>query len=210
MKKKEKVFKVGDKVRVKSCEELEKYCKNEKMSFVYPMFSFAGKEGIIVSDKNGIYCCSFDDRRDLWLPEWLEPVEGPSMCYYKGVPRRGEEIKRELLNMGGCIREGLPEYTYEDANFYYFIDPIDKFIYGVEIHSLTGRILKSTWSEKILPKEEETSDPEKEEKYIIIHEGRCMRRIAHGRKEAEHFKKWILKDKPYAKVDVFKITWVEV
>lgn len=203
------VFKVGDKVRVKSREELKECCEEERLSLVPSMYYFVGKEGIITSDVDGFYKCSFDEAWYYWLPEWLEPVEETSKCYFKGVPGRGEEIKRELLNMGGCIRKGLPEYTYEDANFYYFIDPTDNFIYGVEINSLTGRILKSTWSEIILP-EEKVQQKAEEEKYIIIHEGRCMRRVAHGRKEAEHFKKWILKDKPYAKVELYKIISEEV
>lgn len=199
------VFKVGDKVRVKSSEELEECWDDERMSFVLSMYSFAGKKGIIESDNDGIYRCSFDRGWYNWLPEWLEPVEETSMCYFKGAPGRGEEIKRELLNMGGRIREGMPEYTYEDTNFYYFIDPTDNYICGVEINSLTGRVVQSSWSEIILPEEKVQQKAEEKKLFVLVHDNRCMRRLVNSPEEARHFAEWIQKDKPGTEVLVYEV-----
>lgn len=199
-------FKVGDKVRVKSREELER-AKTEQNLFIITkeMLLFAGLEGEVTKVLPGFCYISVDGLCNVWSMEWLEPVEKTSMCYFKGVPGRGEEIKRELLNMGGCIREGMPEYTYEDANFYYFIDPTDNFINGVEINSLTGRVVQSSWSEIILPEEKVQQKAEEKKQFVLVHDNRCMRRLVNSPEEARHFAEWIQKDKPGTEVFVYEV-----
>lgn len=59
------------------------------------------------------------------------------------------------------------------------------------------------WSDEMLETIEGTGE------YIIIHDGRCMRRVLLSLKEAQHFKRWVKKDKPRAKVEIYELKKVE-
>ena len=98
----------------------------------------------------------------------------------------------------------MPEYTYEDTNFYYFIDPTDNYIYGVEINSLTGRVVQSSWSEIILPEEKEQQKAEEKKLFVLVHDNRCMRRMCRSTEEAGRYAKWIQQDKPGTMVEVYE------
>lgn len=199
-------LKVGDKVRIKSREELEDSRDEDRMTLTSNMFEFAGMVTEVVEVNGECYRLSVDKGWYNWLPEWVEPIEKKHCAVFiKGVPGRGKDVKEALLEAGGKILTGLPAYTFEDAKFLYFIDPKDCFIHGVECDSLTGRVVQSSWSEIILP--EETREPEKEEKklFVLVHDNRCMRRLVNSPEEARHFAEWIQKDKPGTEVFVYEV-----
>lgn len=198
-------LKVGDKVRIKSREELEKLQNRYTPGIVITeeMKSYGGAVGTVEKATSWYCYLSVDGCSNMWLLKWVEPIEKKHCAVFiKGVPGRGKDVKEALLKAGGKILTGLPAYTFEDAKFLYFIEPKDCFIHGVECDSLTGRVVQSSWSEIILPEEKHEDDDEKV--YIVVHDNRCMRRLVHSTEEAERYAKWIQHDKPGTMVEVYE------
>ena len=207
----ERVFKVGDKVRIKSREELRNRKDNPYMGFVDSMYDFAGADAEIIKVTGEIYRLSVDEGWYNWVAEWLEPIEKKHCAVFiKGVPGRGKEVKEALIEAGGVILTGMPAYTFEDANFLYFIEPKDCSIHGVECDSLTGRVVQSSWSEIILPEEKVLQTEEEKKLFVLVHDNRCMRRLVHSAEEAERYAKWIQRDKPGTTVEVYELKLHEI
>lgn len=201
-------LKVGDKVRIKSREELERLKKASKsaIAITSEMLSLAGTVAEVKRATSWYYYLSVDECRNMWLTQWVEPIEKKHCAVFiKGVPGRGKDVKEALLEAGGKILTGLPAYTFEDAKFLYFIDPKDCFIHGVECDSLTGRVVQSSWSEIILPEEKVQQKAEEKKLFVLVHDNRCMRRLVNSPEEARHFAEWIQKDKPGTEVFVYEV-----
>ena len=97
------MFKVGDKVRVKSREELERMKQENRsaVSITSEMLSLAGKEAEVVKAASWYCYLSSDECRNLWLQEWIEPIEKKHCAVFiKGVPGRGKEVKEALVEAG--------------------------------------------------------------------------------------------------------------
>lgn len=206
-------LKVGDKVRIKSREELERLKKTNKsaIAITSEMLSLAGTVAEVKRATSWYYYLSVDGCRNMWLTQWVEPIEKKHCAVFiKGVPGRGKDVEEALLEAGGKILTGLPEYTFEDAKFLYFIEPKDCFIHGVECDSLTGRVVQSSWSEIILPEEKVQQKAEEKKQFVLVHDNRCMRRLVNSPEEARHFAEWIQKDKPGTTVFVYEVKLHEI
>lgn len=201
-------FKVGEKVRIKSREELERLKKANKsgIAITSEMLSLAGTVAEVEKATSWYYYLSADKCCNLWLTEWVEPIEKKHCAVYiKGVPGRGKDVKEALIEAGGEILAGMPAYTFEDARFLYFVEPKHGFIHGVECDSLTGRVVQSSWSEIILPEEKVQQKAEEKKLFVLVHDNRCMRRLVNSPEEAKHFAEWIQKDKPGTEVFVYEV-----
>lgn len=206
-------LKVGDKVRIKSREELEKLQDRNTTGIVITeeMKSYGGSVGTVEKATSWYCYLSVDGCSNMWLLKWVEPIEKKHCAVFiKGVPGRGKDVEEALLEAGGKILTDLPGYTFEDAKFLYFIEPKDCFIHGVECDSLTGRVVQSSWSEIILPEEKEQQKAEEKKQFVLVHDNRCMRRLVNSPEEARHFAEWIQKDKPGTAVFVYEVKLHEI
>ena len=190
-------LKVGDKVRIKSREELEKLQNRNTTGIVITeeMKSYGGSVGTVEKATSWYCYLSVDGCSNMWLLKWVEPIGG---VYIRSVAGRGEDIKKMLTEMGGVLSETM---SFNHSNALYFIDPSCR-ISVVADSVPMGEVIKAEYTELHLPEEKHEDDDEKV--YIVVHDNRCMRRLVHSTEEAGRYAKWIQQDKPGTMVEVYE------
>ena len=177
-------FKVGDKVRIKSREELEDSRDEDRMTLTSNMFELAGMVTEVVKVNGEYYRLSADKGWYNWLAEWFEPIGG---VYIRSVADRGEDIKKMLTEMGGTLSETM---SFNHSNALYFIAPSGR-ISVVADSVPMGEVIKAEYTELHLPEEKVQQKAEEKKLFVLVHDNRCMRRLVNSPEEVGRYAKWI-------------------
>ena len=201
-------LKKGDYVRVKDEAVLRQI-----PTVMNGMYKYAGIVARVMAEEDEFNGLILDVDGGVW--KWSSAMlEKTNRVYMYGVPGRGDEVIALLRQLGGCNVHGL---SGENEGLY-FIAPSGNISF-VDAYRESADVLREQYKMVVLPpmepeEEEEEQETEKTEEadealYAVVHDNRCVRRLMYSREEAEHFRKWVLKDKPKADVKVYRMTEVK-